>query len=294
MLIRNLLRNLLRRLHRHDLQLVSYRETSSHHPTNRESIHEPRVSVLIPTRDKPELLIKCVQSIREKTSYSNIELIIVDNDSVLNETKNLLLSLKKQGVLVIEYAGPFNYSAICNLAAERASGEYLCFLNNDTEIRSPEWLASMVDHASQPDTGLVGSILLYPNGSIQHMGVALGYGFIAGHPRRGGVVETSVPTECFQVTAVTFACAVISKQKFDLLGGLDESLPSGLNDVDFSIRAREFGLQNIVCVHSVLIHQESQTRSKTLSFRGGQRALLDAITFLRKHPNKLQDDFFGR
>ena len=294
MLIRNLIRNLLGRLYRQDLQLVSYRKTSFHHRKSRESIHEPKVSVLIPTRDKPELLIKCVQSIRESTNYSNIELIIVDNDSELNETKDLLMSLKKQGVLVIEYPGQFNYSAICNLAAEHASGDYLCFLNNDTEIRSSEWLASMIDHASQPETGLVGSILLYPNGSIQHMGVALGYGFIAGHPRRGGVVETSVPTECFQVTAVTFACAVISKQKFELLGGLDESLPSGLNDVDVSIRAKEFGLLNIVCVHSVLIHQESQTRSKTLSFRGSQRALLDAITFLRKHPNKLQDEFFGK
>jgi GT2 family glycosyltransferase len=240
------------------------------------------------------MLAACIQSLVESTSYSNIELIVIDNDSVQPETKLLLAKLESQGVLVLDYEGSFNYSAICNYAAEQASGEYLCFLNNDTEVRNPEWLTSMVDHASQAETGIVGSVLVYPDGSLQHMGVALGYNFIAGHPRRGKSPKTSVPRGCYKVSAVTFACAVISKTKFNQLGGLYDSLPSGFNDVDISIRALASGLENIICVNSTLTHHESQTRLKTKSLKGFVRAIRDSLTFLKKHPNKLREDFFGK
>jgi GT2 family glycosyltransferase len=248
---------------------------------------------LIPTRDKPDLLASCIQSLRGKTVYSNIELIIIDNDSVLPETKVLLETLKTQGAIVLDYKGAFNYSAICNFATEYATGEYLCFLNNDTEVISPEWLASMVDHAVQPDTGLVGSVLLYPDGSIQHIGIALGYNFVAGHPSRGEAAHKNIPDGCYQVSAVTFAAAVISKHKFNLIGRLDESLPSGFNDVDISIRARASGLKNIVCVHSTLTHHESQTRLKARSIKGVIRAIRDSLAFLKKHPDYLSDGYFS-
>lgn len=290
----NLLRNLIKRFNRSDLRLTNFVDKSSQHLDELRSSQEPKVSILIPTRDKSEMLAACIQSLVDTTSYSNIELIVIDNDSVQPGTKALLAKLKSQGVLVLDYQGSFNYSAICNYAAERASGEYLCFLNNDTEVRNPDWLTSMVEHASQADTGLVGSVLLYPDGSIQHMGVALGYNFIAGHPRRGESPETSVPGGCYQVSAVTFASAVISKTKFNQIGGLDDLLPSGFNDVDISIRARWYGLENIVCLNSTLTHYESQTRLKTKSFKGFVRAIRDSLSFLKKHPNKLIEDFFGK
>jgi glycosyltransferase involved in cell wall biosynthesis len=140
-----------------------------------------KISIIIPTRDKPELLKNCIDSVKNTTSDLDIELVVVDNDSVEPETKTFLDELAAQGAVVLKYPGNFNYSAICNLAASNSSGKYLCFLNNDTEVISPTWLSSMVQHASQPSVGLVGSVLLYPDNSLQHMGISLGYaGSIAG------------------------------------------------------------------------------------------------------------------
>lgn len=293
MLVREIYLYFRQKMSKDQVRLVKFRGRSYHHSNSASSDNVPaRVSVIIPTRDKPEMLKKCIQSLRNTSNYSNIELIIVDNDSKDSETKNLLSELVLTGVKVLSYPGTFNYSAICNFASEHATGSYLCFLNNDTECLRAEWLDSMVDHASQPGVGIVGAVLLYPDGQLQHMGVALGYNFIAGHPFRGKSAYSNVPSECFQVSAVTFACAVVSIETFKELGGLDESLPSGFNDVDISIRANQTQLENIVCIKSVLTHHESQTRAKTRSFSGGLRAISDAITFLRKHPKKLTDEFF--
>jgi GT2 family glycosyltransferase len=293
LLLLNMLRHMKSRFNGNDLRLSNYRDMSSHHSTILQSSKEFRVSVIIPTRDKPDLLASCIQSLRGKTKYSNIELIIIDNDSVLPETRVLLEELRTQGATVLDYKGTFNYSAICNFATEHATGEYLCFLNNDTETLSPEWLSSMVDHAVQPDTGIVGSVLLYPDGSIQHMGIALGYNFVAGHPSRGEAAHKNIPDGCYQVSAVTFAAAVISKRKFNLIGRLDDSLPSGFNDVDISIRARALGFRNIVCVHSTLTHHESQTRLRARSIKGVIRVIFDSLAFLKKHPAYLSDDYFS-
>lgn len=293
MLVWEFIRYFRQTIFKDQVQLVKLRERSIHHSSRVSSgkVHE-RVSVIVPTRDKPEMLRKCIQSLRHTIHYSNIELIIVDNDSKDPETKSLLSELALTGAIVLTYPGRFNYSAICNFASEHATGSYLCFLNNDTESISLEWLGSMVDHASQPGVGIVGAVMLYPDGQLQHMGVALGHNFIAGHPFRGKSAQSNLPSECFQVSAVTFACAVVSKETYKDLGGLDESLPSGFNDVDISIRANDAHLENIVCIKSVLTHHESQTRAKTRSLRGGFRAVLDAIAFLRKHPKKLTDEFF--
>jgi len=283
------------RLSKHKLTLSKPKSHSHHHTFNSVSFEKlPKVSILIPTRDKPDMLRVCIESVMEKTTYSNIEIIIVDNDSSQSETQSFLAGLENHGIKILKYPGAFNYSAICNFAAREATGEFLCFLNNDTEAINPQWLHSMVEHASQPEIGIVGGVLLYPDGSLQHMGVALGHNFIAGHPYRGESPKSFTPQECFQVSAVTFACAVISKAKFDSLGGLDENLPSGFNDVDISIRADNANLKNILCVHSLLTHHESQTRPKTRSISGLHRAFLDAVVFLKKHPNRLRDKFFTR
>jgi GT2 family glycosyltransferase len=271
--------------------LVSF--SKDHEKSSTTQNFEPKVSIIIPTRDKPKLLRACIESVREKTNYSNYELLIVDNSSIEPETKDLLALYESEGVSILKYPEAFNYSAICNFAATKATGDYLCFLNNDTEVISKNWLSSMVDHASISSAGLVGAVLSYPNGSIQHTGIALGYTGIAGHPHRGEFKQECVPESCFQVSAVTFACAVISKSKFLEIGGLDEKFPSGFNDVDISIRSSNHNYNNIVCVKAELIHREAQTRPKSLSLAGFSRAVTDVVGILRKHRTRLRDPFFA-
>jgi GT2 family glycosyltransferase len=271
--------------------LVSF--DSDHDAGSTSTTFEPKVSIIIPTKDKAKLLRECIESIRENTNYSNYELIIVDNSSIEPETKDLLAQYESDGVLTLKYPDVFNYSAICNFAATKATGDYLCFLNNDTEVVSKNWLSSMVEHASKSSTGLVGAVLSYPNKSIQHMGIALGYTGIAGHPNRGESKEQCVPGDCFQVSAVTFACAVISKSKFWEIGALDEKFPSGFNDVDISIRSSNQNYKNIVCVRAQLIHQESQSRPRALSLAGFLRAVNDVVSILRKHRGGLSEPFFA-
>jgi GT2 family glycosyltransferase len=271
--------------------LVSF--SKDHEKSSTTQNFEPKVSIIIPTRDKPKLLRACIESVRENTNYSNYELLIVDNSSIEPETKDLLAQYESEGVSILKYPEAFNYSAICNFAATKATGDYLCFLNNDTEVISKNWLSSMVDHASISSAGLVGTVLSYPNGSIQHTGIALGYTGIAGHPYRGESKQECVPESCFQVSAVTFACAVISKSKFLEIGGLDEKFPSGFNDVDISIRSSNHNYNNIVCVKAELIHREAQTRPKSLSLAGFSRAVTDVVGILRKHRTRLRDPFFA-
>jgi GT2 family glycosyltransferase len=270
--------------------LVSF--DNDHDTSSNTTTPAPKVSIIIPTRDKAKLLQACVESIRKNTNYSNYELLIVDNSSLEPETQDLMAQYESEGISILKHPGAFNYSAICNMAATKATGDYLCFLNNDTEVISKNWLQSMVEHASTSSTGLVGAVLSYPNGSIQHMGIALGYTGIAGHPHRGESQGKCVPESCFQVSAVTFACVLTSTTKFREIGGLDENLPSGFNDVDFSIRSANRNYKNVVCVKTQLTHRESQTRPKTLSLAGFLRAIKDVLTILQKHPEKIRESFF--
>ena len=270
--------------------LVSFDNDHCTHSIN--TTLEPKVSIIIPTRDMPKLLRACIDSIRENTNYSNYELLIVDNSSIESETKDLLAQYESDSISILKYPGVFNYSAICNFAATKATGEYLCFLNNDTEVISKNWLQSMVEHASISSSGLVGAVLSYPNGSIQHTGIALGYTGIAGHPYRGESKDVCVPESCFQVSAVTFACALISVSKFWEIGALDENFPSGFNDVDVSIRSSNHNYNNIVCVKAELIHREAQTRPKSLSTKGFWQAVKDVMAILRKHSGKIRESFF--
>ncbi len=293
MLVSSLLGYLARKLDTRSWHLSNLVSFDNDHDTRSNTKNlEPKVSIIIPTRDKPKLLRACIESIRTNTSYSNYELLIVDNSSIESETKDLLAQYESEGISILKYPGVFNYSAICNFAATKATGEYLCFLNNDTEAVSKNWLSSMVEHASTSSTGLVGAVLSYPNGSIQHTGIALGYTGIAGHPYRGESKDDCVPESCFQVSAVTFACAMIATRKFWEIGALDENFPSGFNDVDFSIRSSSHNYNNILCVKPELIHREAQTRPKSLSLKGFLRAVNDVLAILRKHGKILREPFF--
>ena len=296
MLIFEIFRYVKDRLTKRNITLVNLVDHTSHHSFSEARAHRnKKISIIIPTRDKPQLLKNCIDSVRNTTSDLDIELVVVDNDSRETESKELFDELKVQGAVILKYPGSFNYSAICNLAAQNSTGDYLCFLNNDTEVISPEWLSSMVEHASQPTVGLVGAVLLYPDKTLQHMGIALGMaGGIAGHPYRGKSSQECLPDNCFEVSGVTFACAVISKVKFDALGGLDEKFPIGFNDVDISIRSTASGLHNVLCTKSVLTHAESQSRPKGKSFKGILSSLREVVAFLRIHPNNHSDRFFQR
>lgn len=248
----------------------------------------PLVSIIIPTRDKAHLLESCIQSVLDKTTYPNFEILVVDNQSRESASLELFSKLKEQGVRFLEFDQPFNYSAISNLAVNRANGEYICLLNNDTEVISGEWLSSMMSHATQASTSFVGAILLSPSGAIQHAGLALGFAGIAEHAYAGKVIGQVEPEEavktCHRVEAVTFACALIEKQKYIRLGGLDETFAVGLNDVDACIRASQSGLTNVLCAHARLTHIESATRPKAMSTKGAFRAFNEVRNFLAKHP----------
>ena len=266
---------------------------SAHDSKDEQSINPPKVSLIIPSRNQAGLLKKCVDSVFQETDYPNLEIIIVNNSSDKPDAITLLDKYRSQGVIVLNYPGEFNYSKICNFAARNASGDFLCFLNNDTQVISRNWLTSMVEHASQDKSGVVGALLTYPDDTIQHAGIALGYTGVAGHPYRGQSVTSLPSKQCFQVSAVTFACALISTMKYWQIGELDESFPSGFNDVDFGIRSMQLGFKNIVCLEARLIHHESQTRPKVRSLAGNKQGVKDVLRMLGKYKKEVKEQFFG-
>lgn len=270
--------------------------TYDHHNNPRQVC--PTISIVIPTRDKAHLLKSCIESIRNQTNYPNYCIVVVDNQSAEPATLAYLRELAADNIRILSYDAQFNFSKICNFAAERTETEYLCFVNNDTQIIQPDWLELLLDHAIHEEVGIVGPQLLYPDGSIQHLGVMLGLRGLAGHVFRGKSpinADNSLGKDiCFQVEAVTFACVMVKRQIFNSTNGLDSRFAVGLNDVDFCIRLRARNLSSIVCRRSTLIHHESQSRRSPYSLLGGVKALRENILFLKKWPNNLDDRFFRK
>ena len=225
----------------------------------------PLVSIVIPTRDRPDLLGPCVRSVMEKTTYANWELLIADNDSSAPDALALLEQLSTvPAIRVLRAPGPFNYSRINNCAARVANGQVLVLLNNDTEVITPDWLDELVSHAMREGIGAVGAKLLYPDNSVQHGGVVLGLGGIAGHAHRflphdaPGYMNLAVSTQ--NIAAVTGACLAVRREHFEAVGGLDESLAVAFNDIDFCLRLRQTGLRNVFTPWAQLYHHESVSR----------------------------------
>lgn len=294
MLILEVILYLRRRANKKPLRQANLLLMHQHHCTRRT---EPKVSIIIPTRDKYDLLHACLESINNKTTYSNYEILIVNNESSDPQTLDYLERLRSQGYVVLNFPEPFNYSKICNFASENSSGEYLCFLNNDTAVLEPRWLDNLLDHAVQPGVGVVGSKLLYEDDSIQHMGIALGYTGVAGHIyrqfREYDPLISNLLESCFEVSAVTFACAIVKTSTYRASQGLDVKYRVGLNDVDFCIRLREAGFRNIVCCHSSLRHLESKSRSRPFSLKGFSRALYEVLLFLNRKSGH-RDHYFNQ
>lgn len=226
---------------------------------------QPKVSLIIPSRNGVSFLKPCVESIHGKTTYQNYEILIVDNGSDDPGTLRYFESLKAhERVRIIRDARPFNFPALVNAAVELATGSLIGLVNNDIEVISPEWLSEMVSHALRPEVGAVGARLWYPNGTLQHGGILLGIRGVAGHahkylPRhRNGYFGRARLIQSF--SAMTAACLVIRKEIFTKVGGFNEALPSSFNDVDFCLRVREAGYRNIYTPYAELYHHESATR----------------------------------
>jgi GT2 family glycosyltransferase/2-polyprenyl-3-methyl-5-hydroxy-6-metoxy-1,4-benzoquinol methylase len=226
---------------------------------------DEKVSVIIPTRDKVRILKVCVDSIALKTTHKNYEIIIVDNNSKEAGTLRYFESIPHR---VLRFEGEFNFSAINNFAARQASGKYLLFLNNDTEVITPEWMTAMLEWAQQPEIGAVGAKLIYPNQTIQHVGVVLGFGGVAGHALAGQPKDTERYFSASQMTrnwsAVTAACMMMRREVFEAVGGFDEELKVAFNDVDLCLRIRQLGLRNLVTPYAQLYHHESASRGFSL------------------------------
>lgn len=224
----------------------------------------PKISIVIPFKDKPDLLDTCVNSIIDKSTYTNYEIILVSNNSEQQKTHDLVKKLQADNrVEAYEWNHPFNYSKINNFGVSKATGDYIVLLNNDTEVITPEWLEEMVGVALQPGVGAVGPMLMYPDSKngIQHAGIVLGMCSMAGHVFRHRQpldwTDFGMPAWPRNYLAVTAACLLVSKKKYKEVGGLDETFTVAGNDVAFCLRLHEAGYRNIYWPSVQLYHYES-------------------------------------
>ena len=225
----------------------------------------PKVSLIIPTRDRVELLRMCVESILDKTTYSDFELLVVDNQSSDPEALEYLAGLEQRAnVNVLRYDAPFNYSAINNWAVSQCDSAVIGLVNNDIEVISRDWLEEMVSQAIRPDVGAVGAMLYYPNDTIQHAGVALGVHGVAAHlyagMPRGYAGHGGRARVAQALSAVTGACLLVRRDRYEEVGGLDDALEIAFNDIDFCLRLRKAGYRNIWTPFAELYHHESASR----------------------------------
>ncbi|HAX27631.1 MAG TPA: glycosyl transferase, partial [Alteromonas macleodii] len=231
----------------------------------------PLVSLIIPTKNGKALVKACIESILEKTTYKNYEILLIDNGSDEQESIeyfDYLDTLNK--VRVLRYPAPFNYSAINNFGVEHAKGSILGLVNNDIEVISPNWLTYMVGYVERESVGCVGAKLLYSDTRIQHAGVVLGYGGGAGHAHKNfprshaGYLNRIVATNNY--SAVTAACLLVKRAHFDAVHGLNEkNLSVAFNDVDFCLKVKSLGVQNVYCAEAELFHHESVSRGLDIS-----------------------------
>lgn len=228
------------------------------------------VSIIIPTRDLGRLLNQCLESIFEKSTYPNYEVILIDNGSTEPYADKVItdwLNKEPQRLQCYTYGVPFNYSKLNNFGVSKANGNYLLFLNNDTEVITPDWIEAMVEQAQRPIVGAVGALLLYPDDTIQHAGVILGLGGVAGHEHSllpataSGYFNRVISIN--NHSALTGACLMCRRDVFEAVGGFnEEDLAVAFNDVDLCLKIVTAGFRNVYLPHTVLYHYESKSRGK--------------------------------
>ena len=277
---------------------VEYDKKSTYYRIKYIIEKEPKVSIIIPTKDFASTLENCLKSVYEKTTYKNYEIIVVNNNSTEEKTFKLFDKYKKKydNFRVLDANIEFNYSKINNMAVEIAKGDYIVLLNNDTEVITPEWLTIMIGYAMQPHVGAVGAKLLYPDSTVQHAGVILGLGGVASHAyigaRRDQVGLYGRLRVPYDYAAVTAACLAVSKKKFEEVGGLEEDLMVAYNDMDFNIKLLEKGYYNVLTPQAQLFHYESKSRGLDTTTEKYKRFLKEADYMNTKWEKQINDDRF--
>jgi len=258
----------------------------------------PLVSIIIPTKDQIDLLKTCIDSIENNTTYLNYEIIIVNNRSIEPSIIKYFQKLsEKNHIRIIDYDDVFNYSKINNYAVEQAAGEYICLMNNDIEVISPEWLEEMLSQAMRPEIGCVGAKLYYPNNKVQHGGVILGIGGVAGHSHKYFEKDASGYHSRLKLvqnmSAVTAACLVVSKNVFIQVGGFNGvNLKVAFNDIDFCLRVRNLGLSNLWSPYAELYHHESMSRGQENTLEKRKRFYSEVNYMTKRWGKALTEDPF--
>ena len=252
---------------------------------------EPLVSIIIPNKDAKTDLEKCIRSVKEKSSYKNYEILIVENNSETEEIFAYYKELSKDpAIRLLKWKKEFNYSAINNFAAKKARGEYLLFLNNDTEVITEDWIQELLGICQRQGTGAVGARLYYGDHTIQHAGTVIGIGGIAGHMfvnlpgERTGYMHKAALIQ--DLSAVTAACMLVKREAFEEVGGFEEQLSVAFNDVDLCLRLREKGYLVVYDPYAELYHYESKSRGAEDS-KEKVRRFQSEIEFMRCRWEKL-------
>ncbi len=258
----------------------------------------PKVSIIILNKNSKEILHQCVNSIFNKSTYTNFEIIIVENNSSDADIFEYYKELSTDKRIVIKYWDKaFNFSALCNFGAKDCNSPYLLFLNNDTEVISPDWIEKMIEHLQHDSIGIVGAKLLYPDNTIQHAGVVIGIGDTAGHPfLRKNEKESGYKNALHtirNVSAVTGACLMIKKDIFDSVGNFDEEYPVAYSDIDLCLKVLSAGYFNILTPYAVLYHYESYSRGKNVTAEKLIEMTKETDLFKTKWGNIIESgDFF--
>ena len=236
----------------------------------------PLISIVIPNKDHIDDLKKCMDSIDEKSDYKNYEYIIVENNSEENVTFEFYKKLEQRDdVRILYWDKEFNYSAINNFGVKEARGEYILLLNNDTEVINADWLSQMLGYCQREDVGIVGARLYYEDDTIQHAGVVIGFGGIAGHAfvtldEDSDLYQSRTKVAC-DYSAVTAACMMVKKSVYDEVGGLEEAFKVAFNDIDFCMKVRATGKLVVYNANAKLHHYESKSRGAEDTFEKKER-----------------------
>jgi len=241
-------------------------------PKSKKSDISQKVSIIIPFKDKIDLLAKCLSTIKENTSYSNYEIVLVNNNSRQNKTYEFLTTLNDSLITVLDYNDEFNYSQINNFAVTKTTGSYLIFLNNDTEIITTNWITKMMEYVTLDEVGAVGPLLLFEDQSIQQQGVYLSYRDlnseypIIDHISQNLSATESITYDIIEPKAITGACLLTSKSHFNKYGPFDATnLPINFSDIDYCLKLIQDNKKILVLNDIKVIHKESATRDLTVS-----------------------------
>jgi GT2 family glycosyltransferase len=259
----------------------------------------PRVSIIIPSKNQFHFVSNCLDSIFKKTTFTNFEVIFIDNGSNEDDVLSLLQFWEKnEPIRFKRYIKDisFNFSELINYGREKATGNFLILLNNDTEIISEDWIESLLNQAQRSEIGAVGCKLIFLNKTIQHAGVLLGVGGIANHAMLGEYKDTNKHF-CYlkltnNVSAVTGACLMVETNKFDLVGGFDENLAIAFNDIDFCLKLFEQGYRNLYLPYVTLYHFESKSRGKDISNEKRKRLENESSFMKEKWKGLIERDSF--